>query len=231
MLVTTEGSGFATVLTVYSGPPNAISIAQLTDLTQVANTGYDHLTSRLACPAASNQTYYAAVEGAKGASGHVTISWEIPYQQAIEPPATNQPAGSAVLAIQTTNSPPASVQWLFDQVPLAGATNLTLALNNITTAGQGFYSVNLTGSNGAVTHDLVYLQVLPLLLDAHYVESNNTVQIHFGTTYGKAVHIQSSSNLLDWVPVYTNNAPGTNNFFTNALSPGQSARYYQFYFP
>jgi hypothetical protein len=171
------------------------------------------------------------VAGAQGASGHVAISWEIPYQQALQLPPTNQPPGSATLAIQTTNQPPQDVQWFFDQHALPGATNLTLVLSNIVAADQGFYSVSITGSDGLTNRDLVYLQVLPLLLDAQYVPGNNAVLLHFGTTSGRAVQILASSNLVDWAPIYTNSAPGITNSFTNALSPGQGPCFYQFSFP
>ncbi len=84
------------------------------------------------------------------------------------PSIVTQPTNQTVIAgatatfrVVAAGSSPLSYQWFFNQTSvLAGATNATLALNNVQPASAGGYSVIVTNSAGAVTSSLATLTVL-----------------------------------------------------------------------
>ncbi len=59
--------------------------------------------------------------------------------------------GAASFAVVATGDAPLTYQWQKDGVAIAGATNATLNLSNVTTASAGAYRVVVTNAGGSVT--------------------------------------------------------------------------------
>lgn len=60
---------------------------------------------------------------------------------------------SLELAVSAAGAPPRSYQWLLNGTPIAGATNTTLSLRNVTAADEGDYSVSVSNPFGTVESD------------------------------------------------------------------------------
>lgn len=81
----------------------------------------------------------------------------------------NQAAGEggfAIFSAGATGNPPPNFQWQFNGTNLPGATNSTLALNNLTANQAGPYSAVVTNSAGATNSNVATLIVTPVSFDA-----------------------------------------------------------------
>ncbi len=81
--------------------------------------------------------------------------------------------GFAIFSVSATGNPPPSFQWQFNNTNLPGATNPTLALNNLTTNQAGNYSVVATNSAGATNSASAILFVTPV----SFAATNGTIRI------------------------------------------------------
>ena len=62
---------------------------------------------------------------------------------------------NATFVVAATGSAPLSFQWRRNGAALAGATNATLALLNVTPADAGSYTADVTNSAGAITSEQI----------------------------------------------------------------------------
>lgn len=67
--------------------------------------------------------------------------------------------------VSASGTPPLSYQWLTNGVDLAGATNQTLTLTNVTTANAGSYAVRVSNAGGSVVSGSATLTVFNLTVD------------------------------------------------------------------
>jgi alpha-tubulin suppressor-like RCC1 family protein len=99
-------------------------------------------------------------------------------------------------------------QWQFNGVNIPGATNSTFTLGSVYWTNSGIYRVVISNTLGAVTSPAMTLSVPPLKLDVadfNMVTTNGAFQIRLTGASGlNPVTIYSSSNLLDWQPIFTN---------------------------
>jgi hypothetical protein len=70
--------------------------------------------------------------------------------------------GSAAFTVLASGAPPLAFQWQFNGTAIAGATNATLVLSNLTIASQGSYSVRVSDASGATNSESAYLTVVAL---------------------------------------------------------------------
>jgi endonuclease/exonuclease/phosphatase family metal-dependent hydrolase len=68
---------------------------------------------------------------------------------------------NALFAVSATGSPPLSFQWQFNSTNLAGATNASLRLTNVTAADAGEYRVTVTNLFGTASSQPAMLTVNP----------------------------------------------------------------------
>jgi hypothetical protein len=158
----TRGSGYDTILAVYTGTPGNIQ--------QVASDedsgGY--LTSALSFNTVTNQLYYIAIDGFEGGQGEINLAWNWIQTSEPAPVIEVQPAsrtvligGSATFSVQA-RSPGGSAlayQWLLDGTPVAGATSATLLLPSAGGAQVGDYRVRVSNPGGSVLSYAAILQV------------------------------------------------------------------------
>jgi hypothetical protein len=111
------------------------------------------------------------------------------------------------------------------EVMLAGSPTLTL--NDISATNSGNYSVLITGPYGSVTSSNAVLSVYATpapALDTPVVYGGNQIQFDIAGVPGFNYAVQGSSNLIDWVPLFTNTSPFT---FTDTNAPNLQQRFYR----
>jgi DNA-binding beta-propeller fold protein YncE len=88
----------------------------------------------------------------------------------VAPIITNQPASRIVLAgvnvtfsVGVVGTAPFAYQWSSNNVPLTGATNITLTLTNVGLSEAGSYSVLVTNGFGSALSSTAVLTVLPAI--------------------------------------------------------------------
>jgi hypothetical protein len=87
------------------------------------------------------------------AVGRLTVLVTNQLPVVIKDPAhlTRTNGGRAVFGAGVSSLTALGYQWLFNTSPIAGATNITLALTNVTFSHAGYYAIVATNSLGAVT--------------------------------------------------------------------------------
>jgi len=118
--------------------------------------------------------------------------------------------GTTNLAVGATGAPTLVYQWQFNNTNLAGATNSAVVLGNVQASNAGPYRVVLTNSYGAVTSAVALLGVTGV--PASFFSGSGGLQLSngqflfslTGLTGQGAVVIDGSTNLVQWVPIFTN---------------------------
>ena len=130
----------------------------------------------------------------------------------------------ASFSVNATGSDILSYQWFFNSNNIAGATNAELTLTNVQPALAGLYSVIVTNASGAATSSVATLSIpgVPVSLagGAQFANGQFTLQISGLTGQGPVV-IQSSTDFVNWISIFTN-APGFGQvqfMDTNASNP------------
>ena len=172
----TEGSDFDTVLAVYTGPGTDFATLKLEASDN--NSGSDGKDSVATLKVTKGTTYFVAVDGVKGASGTVKLSYDLGAAPVVSTPPASQKVkvGDSVgfvvdvanpLSGVTASIPPVSYQWLKDGVKIAGEVSRSLALLNVQNANGGDYAVIVSNFAGSATSQVARLSVnVPLSITA-----------------------------------------------------------------
>jgi hypothetical protein len=163
VVMTTLGSSFDTVLSVYTG-------TSLQNLALVADNddGPGLATSALTFNAVRGTTYQIAVDGFGGDRGNVSLTVRLPVNPTA-PQITSQPANVTTLegagsnvtfAAAVTGSFPLSFTWQINGVNLPGGTNGSYTVTNASGANVGDYRLIATNFSGSVTSSVAVLTVL-----------------------------------------------------------------------
>lgn len=166
--VSTEGSNFDTVLAIYTGP--GTDFASLKREASDNNSGADGKTSVVILAVKAKTPYYIAVDGVKGATGAVKLSYELGTGPAIslQPQSQNVTLGANVaffvlttnvLSGVTTNEPTLKYQWLKDGTKLVGEVNRALTILNVQAASEGEYRVIISNFAGSSTSAVARLSI------------------------------------------------------------------------
>ncbi|MGB0580766.1 MAG: immunoglobulin domain-containing protein [Limisphaerales bacterium] len=108
-------------------------------------------------------TYHVAVSNALGTvqSRTAVLTVQVPpFITSLPLPTNAVIGGQLMLTVGAAGTSPLQFQWRRDGSPLSGQTNATLALNNVTLADAGQYTVEVTNIAGQVTSDAVPVSVL-----------------------------------------------------------------------
>jgi predicted alpha-1,6-mannanase (GH76 family) len=130
----------------------------------------------------------------------------------ITPSALSVYAGqSAAFSVTATGTLPYTFQWLSNNVPIAGATNSTLALGNVAASGSAAYACVVNNNCGPVTGAPANLTVMPLPALLPQLSNNLLTLTWAGSNF---LLLQSTNPAGPW---RTNMA--TSPFQTNPASP------------
>ena len=134
-----------------------------------------------------------------------------------------QNAGFRLLAYSKTS---VTYQWLFNGVPIDGATNSLLFLAAVRPEQSGLYSLVASNIGGAVTSAPACLTVLSLpRLGAHLGDGGALVLELPACIVASTV--LTSTNLIDWEPVLTREAGAGPTNHVVEIVPTELQRYYR----
>jgi hypothetical protein len=121
------------------------------------------------------------------------------YFPSLLPTITTQPASQSVVVGQSvtfqvgaSGSAPTTYQWLKDGVPITGATNATLTLDNVQAAQAGSYVVVVSSPGGSVTSQAATLTFVGAPIITAQPGSRTVTQ---GGTFNFTVGIATSATL------------------------------------
>lgn len=148
----TFGSGFDTVLSVYTnGPPTPETLQSLRLVAE--NDDFNSPQSQVSFNAVAGTAYQVRIEGFGAAAGAFV------FHQILSTPApriTTQPQNALVVRGATATfrfaasaTVPFTNQWRFNGTNIPGATGLTLSITNVQPANEGIYTVVAGNSFGS----------------------------------------------------------------------------------
>jgi len=157
----TIGSLFDTLLAVYTGP----DVATLTRVAANDDSG-GLLYSRVQFNAVAGQEYHVAVDGFAFAVGTILLNWnlqptlaQLPVLGLLTPGQTVGAGETVSLAVQVELQPLLSLQWLRNGMPIPGATNSILTIQNVQDNDVGNYALRARIGQFTVTTESSYLQI------------------------------------------------------------------------
>jgi alpha-tubulin suppressor-like RCC1 family protein len=171
---------------------------------------------------------------AAGHSCSLALVSDGPRREMSQPPRRTITLGQP--ALLTAPSPaglPASYQWQFNGVDIAGATNASLALGSVYWTNAGTYRVVMSSAVGVVVGPPVVITVVPAPLQFDSSACglqlpNNSFQLRLlGASGLSPVIIYCSTNLLDWEPVFTNPPAIGPVEFNDPQPNGATVRFYR----
>ena len=145
---------------------------------------------------------------------------------------TVAPSNSVTFSAVAAGSAPLAYQWYLNtNTPIANATNSSLTLLNVQTTNAGVYSVTVTNIAGFVTSTNAILTVSsstfakPQLSD--FVFSNGVFSLTVNGATGPDYIVQASTNLVDWINLFTNHAPAMPFTWSDSDASNYNQRFYR----
>jgi alpha-tubulin suppressor-like RCC1 family protein len=137
---------------------------------------------------------------------------------------------TAMFCTGITGSEPLSYQWQFGGLDIAGATSSILVLTNVALSASGNYDCIAINSFGAVTNLNATLTVLSFTpeFSSEVSYSNDGFSWQLNQLSGQGpIIIQTSTNLVDWVSIFTNPPVNGSLQFLDSGATNQPYRYYR----
>lgn len=236
-----SGSGFDTILSVYTGDSveNLIPIA-------ANNDSGDSMWSRVNFESEIGEFYHIAVDGNGEGTGSVQLHFSL---APVEPPEIQahpqgllvDAGGIAVFTVAASSSAPSTFQWYRNGMPLAndeyrtfGTAANTLVLLDVQGIDIGAYTVEIQNSAGCVESEEAILQVntaFRLQVLPPTFSPNGAFSFDLGGQVGQDYIVEVSSNLIDWVQIET--FMNTNGLihFSDPASIDHPVRFYRAILP
>src|SRR5664280_2744754 len=165
VFLTTAGTSFDTLLSVYTGTAvNALTLVASDD--DPPDTSND--SSTLTFPASGGTTYWISVSGWTDAthpagSGAIRLSLNLTPNIpviVVQPSSQTPNIGDFVtLIVAARGAAPLTYQWYQNSVAISGATNATYRIVSSQTTDAGNYTVVVTNNNGSVTSNIATLSL------------------------------------------------------------------------
>lgn len=150
------------------------------------------------------------------------------------PTITNQPAALTTLTVGHAASfnvgaygwPALTYRWKLNGAAVTGATSNSYTLANAFPANAGNYTVVITNIYGSVTSTPSALTVLPLGVTTPKISAPGQFQFTFDTATGISYSVQYSTNLTQWLPLFTIGGVGSPLTLTDPTA-GTPFRFYR----
>ena len=149
---------------------------------------------------------------------------------------TNQTVGlgsNAAFTVAASGSGTLAYQWLFNSTNVSGATNYTFALTNVQPANAGSYFVIVSNLDGAATSSVATLSIpgQPVSFTAapgslQFANGQFQFQISGLTGQGPVI-IESSTDFVNWLPIYTNQSGYGQFQFTDTNAANGTLNFYR----
>jgi uncharacterized repeat protein (TIGR03803 family) len=158
----------------------------------------------------------------------------------VAPQITSQPSNqsiavgqNAAFSVSAIGSTPLFYQWLLNGTNLLGANAATVVITGVSSSNAGSYTVIVTNSFGAMTNlagTLIVASVpLSFAMNGAGIQYNKglvTLQIN-GLTGVVTAEVETSSNLFNWIPIYTNTTSFGTIQFIDTSATNASMRFYR----
>lgn len=230
LTIDTAGSNFKTILGVYTG--NGADFSSLVNVACGVGANTATNNGRVTFAATANTVYYISVDGVDGAYGTVMLSWSLAVPPSIvsQPPSQSlSPGTNVTLNVTAAGNPAPRCQWFYNGSLLSGATNWSLTISNFQDYCQGRYQVlarNTSGSAATLPSDLLLNSQLRFACSPSSSSDNIAPQFLLVGVANSRYVIQASSDLVNWMPVATNN-PSTGLW--NFVDPQATSLRLRFY--
>jgi hypothetical protein len=218
---------------VASGSPPASLLAN----THVVSVGSREANSS----SGYNYTYNGAIDDVRVYSRALTASQVMAlYQAAPALPlvfytqpkgATNYTGSSVTLSPVADGTDPLAYQWLKNTRSIAGATNLTLTLNNLQASDSGTYTLQVTNATGSILSSNAVVLVLPITFSGGSFLSDGTFQINFSGPPNASFTLYSTTNvslpLAQWTVLESSSLDGNGQgVFVDSTATGNQTQFY-----
>lgn len=135
------------------------------------------------------------------------------------------------LFVGALGTPPLSFQWRKNGLDLPHATNSPFVLPLIAESDAGSYQVLVTSKYGTALSSPALVTVdapamTPPVLRLNAGSSSPSFQFTLSGVCGQVIILESSTNLIDWIPVATNRTDSTPLSFSDSRE-GAQARFYR----
>lgn len=160
-------------------------------------------------------TYTVVVSNSiSSATTQAVVSYVAPPRISSQPVSKSvNPNADVVLNVNATGSPAPVYQWYVNGVPAPGIGNNVLSIPGFQLANQGTYTVVISNAAGVVTSApaVLLLDVPPAFTSIGV--NNGAFSLQISGAIGTNYVIEGSTDLINWIPLYTNTAlTGTLNF-------------------
>jgi len=203
------------------------------------------LTFKPAYNATGSATITVTVNDGGASNNVISRSFTIAVVNPSMPQITQQPTNvvaltnsSVSMSVVVSGKAPFKYQWKYNGVNITGATKATLTLNAVKTSQSGGYAVQISNAYGAVNSVTAQLLVTNRIVNTVLtvvippvapiistpVTTGNQFSFNITGTSGAKYVVQATSDLINWVPVYTNTAPFT---FIETNTTGVNKQFYR----
>jgi hypothetical protein len=188
------------------------------------NTSYELTQPPPAIDDAHARLCRCKVHGFYVEAGGSVISSNAPPNITRQPQdATAFPGGSAAFFVSISGPGPFTYRWFKDGSIIAGDPEDTLIIENIQPQHGGAYHVEVSNLFGNVVSSNAILTVAaPLILRDATIRADGSFQYAVLGIAGESFVLESSSDLVSWIPIQTNVVPASSAFqFTDPEPSGR----------
>ena len=123
---------------------------------------------------------------------------------------------------------PFTYQWTFNGTALTGQTGASLLLPSLLLTNSGNYACVVSSPLGSLTSSNAALTVFnPFNVGSATFQLGGLFRVVATGDNGRAYRLESSTNLVNWVPVVTNAVSGGAVTFTDTAAAGKTLRFYR----